>query len=427
MQDNLAYSSHLFDDTTDGYIQLIKLNNGKCIKIYNTQNKALRTIIEEVQGQEDVYISSNTYYKPGRSISYIRQFRALYIDLDIKEYGKAETVYMVYLLAEEKKIPLPSMIISSGRGIHLYWRIKNAPYGALYTWQNLEDYLYHQLKHLGADLKATDGARVLRLPGTINSKNNAQCNIITVNDDIEYSMRDLREDYLIYKVKNHQLEFHQAKKNKKNKCISNKFFNSYSLHYSRSKDIQTLCKLRNYDVKGYRNFILHCYAYWEGIYTRNLDELENKVIELNNSFKSPLRQAEVNAILRCIPKAIEKFICYEQGLNSGQCKRITKGMRNKQGYWYKNETLIERLDISSEEQRHMKTIIGTEEKYKRNNINRRNIRRNKEGLTLREQQKAEKVQAVKELYNQGIKQKEIAEKLNISKQLVNHYIKLIQK
>ena len=42
-------------------------------------------------------------------------------------------------------------------------------------------------------------------------------------------------------------------------------------------------------------------------------------------------------------------------------------MRDKEGYWYKNETLIDRLGITSKEQKHMKTIIGLDEKYDRKN------------------------------------------------------------
>lgn len=42
-----------------------------------------------------------------------------------------ETTYMVYFLIYENKIPMPSMIVDSGRGVHLYWRIENAPYGVI--------------------------------------------------------------------------------------------------------------------------------------------------------------------------------------------------------------------------------------------------------------------------------------------------------
>lgn len=428
--DNLAYCNLLFDETTDGYIQIIQLNNGSAIKIYNTNNTALREIVEEIKGENDYYITPNTFYKPKRSTSYIRQYRSLYIDIDVDrfgKYGKAETVYAIYDdLIYQDKIPEPSMIIDSGRGIHLYWKIDNAPYGAIQTWQELEDYLYSNLKSFGADIKATDGARVLRLPNTINSRNNAECKVLVINEDIKYSMYSLREKYLNYKPKNYQLEIQQTKEiNKNKKCVVNNFFNSYTLHLGRIQDIETLCKLRQYDVKGYRNFIIHIYAYWSGIYTRDTQALEKMVLDLNNSFKQPLKESEIKAVLRCVPKAIDKFIQYEQGVRSGQVKRVTKGMKDKGGYWYKNQTLIESLDITLSEQKHMKTIIGTEEKYRRKNIKRTESRRNAEGLTQREQQKKERIQEIMRLKKLGLNQSKIAKELNISRQAVSKILKSI--
>ncbi|AKN34264.1 replication protein (plasmid) [Clostridium carboxidivorans P7] len=422
--DNFAYCDHLFDSSTDGYIQLMQINEKK-IKVYNTKYKALRTVIEEVEGEKDIYISSNTYYKPKRSTSYIRQFRALYIDLDLKKYGKSEAVYIIYDLVNKNKIPTPSMIVDSGRGIHLYWRIKNAPYGAIHTWQELEDYLYNQLKVLGADIQATDSVRVLRLPNTVNSRINEECKVLIINDDIEYSMYDLREEFLNYSSKKaYQLEFEQTKINKQKKqSVISRLFNSYTLHLARVGDIETLCKLRSYNVKGYRNFILHCYAYWKGIYTRDVEELEKEVIEFNNSFRNPLRSSEVNAILRCIPKAISKFVEYEQGLRNGETKRVTKGMSDKGGYWYKNQTLIERLDITLDEQKHMKTIISQEEKYRRNNDKRKASRRNEEGLTQKQLEIKQLMEQVKKLKEQGLNNSEIARALDINRTKVIRLLK----
>lgn len=420
------YEKHLFDGSTDGYIQLIKFENEKIIKIYNTNVSGLRDVVEQLEGETDTYIAPNTMYKPFRRVENIRQFRALYIDIDGVEGDQVACSYRILELAENKEIPKPTMIVNSGRGIHVYWRIKNAPYGALYTWQELEDYLYYKLKHLGADMAATDGARILRLPGTINSKNNSTCRALMVDDSIEYSMYDLREAYLNYKPKGRQLEIQEAKKKTSNKVVANAFFNSYSLHTERAKDLTMLCKLRNYDVKGYRNMILHCFAYWKGIYIRDEEELAKEVIDLNNSFKEPLKESEVNGILRCIPKAIDKFIAYEQGVRSGERKRVTKGMKDKDGYWYKNETLVERFKMTEYEQSKMITIIGIEEKYKRNNKNRRNKRRNEEGLTSREQQKNDTIKAVKELYEKGYKQVEIVKELNLTKGRVSQIIKTLK-
>ncbi|HHY0168306.1 TPA: hypothetical protein ACVT8E_004020, partial [Clostridioides difficile] len=96
-------------------------------------------------------------------------------------------------------------------------------------------------------------------------------------------------------------------------------------------------------------------------------------------------------------------------------KRVSKGMRDKDGYWYKNETLIERLGITSKEQKHMKTIIGTDEKYDRNNERRRANRRNENGLTKKQQELQELKEQIVELRKQGLSMQNIADKLNINK------------
>lgn len=420
---NNNYREHLFDDTTDGYIHVAKFNDGSIVKIYNTRLKGLREVVEEVKGEEDTYITPNTIYLPKRRVENIRQFRALYIDLDSTEGDQLYISYLIFELAENGEIPKPSMIVDSGRGIHLYWKIKNAPYQALYTWQQLEDFLYYKLKKYGADGRTLDAVRVLRMPGTINSKNNKECRVLYIDEDLEYSMYDLREKYLEYKPK--QLEFEQTKKKTNSKVINNKFFNSYSLHMARSEDIETLCKLRNYDMHEYRcrNMAVHCYAYWRGLVVRDIEVLEKEVIEFNNALTKPLKESEIKAILRCIPKVVDKFINFENDIKEGKDRRVSKGMRDKEGYWYKNETLIERLDITPGEQIHLKTIIGTEEKYRRNNERRKDSRRDEEGLTKREQQKQNTIKAVQELKAKGLKYKEIAEKLDISIDTVKYYFR----
>lgn len=416
----MGYESHLYKNS-EGYIQILKLADGKVMKIYNTQYNGVKEIIESVEGEEDVYISPNTFYKPFRAVENIRHFRALYIDIDLKHYYKAETVYMIYEKALKEEIPEPSMVVDSGRGLHIYWRIEDAPFGALWTWQELEDFLYKKLEHLGADIKATEGARLLRLPNTYNSRSNSECKIL-IEKDITYSMFDLREKYLKYKSKSYQLELHQVKEFKHNKkSVVSPLFNSYSLHTYRVEDLKTLCKLRNYDVEGHRNFILHCYAYWTGIYVRDNEELEKQVIEFNNAFKKPLKENEVKAILRCIPKAINKFLDYQQRLKEGLVAKVTKGMNERGGYWYKNETLIDTLEITPEEQKKMKTIIGTTEKYDRNNKKRRAIRRNEEGLTEREQQKQETIKAIQELKAKGLSQSRVAKELSKGIATVKRY------
>ncbi len=144
---------------------------------------------------------------------------------------------------------------------------------------------------------------------------------------------------------------------------------------------------------------------------------------MHNAFTEPLKETEVQAVVRCIPKAIDKFIAYEQGLRSGQKKRVSKGMRDKEGYWYKNETLIERLGITKSEQKHMKTIIGTEEKYDRKNEKRRADRRNENGLTKKQQELIALKSKVESMKEEGYSLRKIAKNLNVSLGKVQRVLK----
>lgn len=69
-------------------------------------------------------------YVPKIRVENIRQFRALFQDIDYENIGfkKAEAVYMIWMLYDESKIQKPTIITDSGGGIHIYLRIQNTPY-----------------------------------------------------------------------------------------------------------------------------------------------------------------------------------------------------------------------------------------------------------------------------------------------------------
>lgn len=171
--------------------------------------------------------------------------------------------------------------------------------------------------------------------------------------------------------------------------------NRYTLHIARSQDLIKICELREFEVEGYRNFILHCFAYWQALTIRDKTLLKEVVQGLNSRFKKPLSQTEVNALIRSIKRTVDKFIDYEQGKAKGKDKRVSKQMKNNGGYWYSNKRLIEAINITEQEQRYLKTIIGKQEKYRRNNKRRRQERRNEQGLTSREQQRLDTISHVK--------------------------------
>lgn len=97
------HCDHIYDKSTDVYIQILKLDDDKdnkyerTIKIYNTKNDRLRGIVEELQKEEDVFLAPNTMYIPKIRVENIRQFRELFQDIDWESIGvgKAEIVYMI--------------------------------------------------------------------------------------------------------------------------------------------------------------------------------------------------------------------------------------------------------------------------------------------------------------------------------------------
>ena len=69
----------------------------------------------------------------------------------------------------------------------------------------------------------------------------------------------------------------------------------------------------------------------------------------------------------------------------------------------------------SEEQSHLKTIIGTRVKYDRKNERRNKARRNENGLTPKQQELQDLKTKILELKEQGLNNTQIAKQLNVDK------------
>uniref|UniRef100_UPI0022E670ED DNA-binding response regulator n=1 Tax=Clostridium perfringens TaxID=1502 RepID=UPI0022E670ED len=201
----------------------------------------------------------------------------------------------------------PNYVIDSGRGMYLIWLINKVPSQALALWKAIQEYLYNQLKCFGADdRQALDATRILRVPGSINSKSKTVVNIL---DEYKY-VYDLRE------IQNEFLP--ELKPYEKKKGRPSKINYIYSL-------------------------ILFLYRYYLCSFTEDVEKALNDVLELNSMFRQALSEREVIRATRSAER------CYLD--------------KNKQ-YKYKNETLIELLEITEEEQKYM-TIIISKEEYKR--------------------------------------------------------------
>lgn len=122
----------------------------------------------------DLYVSMSTF-KKRRSTSEVCTIENTYLDLDYHKtsfwHRSAESVAknVVNDLQEAGK-PLPSFILSSGRGLLCVWLHEMLPARALSKWAAIQKQLGKPLTRYHPDKSAADAARIFRLVGSINSK-----------------------------------------------------------------------------------------------------------------------------------------------------------------------------------------------------------------------------------------------------------------
>lgn len=361
-------------------------------RMYKNEMKLLKAINENFENSEkcNMFISMNTFFKPRRITENIAQLENLYVDLDYYKTRYSVHDILSYIYNNEDIIPLPSLIMSSGQGLYLIWHIKPCPLKALALWTALERYFCEVLKDFGADLKATDASRFLRIPGSLNLKNNKKVEILE-KFNTKYTLNELKDLY--FKISNKT-----SKKQKKTVTKVTHLFNTYSLHFERTRDLIKLCELREYNMTGYREIILFLYRYYMNIILDDEKQALNNTLDLNNKFKDKLTEIEVERAT----------------------KSANKSYKDKK-YKYTNKKLIELLDITNDEMKSLKTIISKEIKYNRNNENRSLKRRNEQGLTKKQVEILELKQKIKTLREQGFTQVAISKQLKKSIRTIKNY------
>lgn len=351
---------------------------------------------------ENIYITLNTFYKPCRRLEYIKELNALFIDLDTynTKFNKEQILMDLEQNYFNKKVPIPNYVIDSGRGMYLIWLINSVPSKALPLWKAVQEYLYSQLECFGADRKALDATRILRVPGSINSKAKTVVGILDEYDYV-YDLREIQHEFLP------ELKPKEKKRGRPRKI--NFVYRERSLYYARIQDITKLCELREYSLKGKRELILFLYRYYLCVFTEDVQKALEDVLELNSMFTPPLGDNEVRKATRSAERVyIDKV----------------------KEYKYKNSTLIELLEITEDEERYMTTIISNKEYRRRKKLRDSEYQRKvydsqkakekyqeklkSQGKLPKRVEVLERREKIKDLLGQGLSRKDIYTFLNIS-------------
>lgn len=388
----------------------------RCESIFNDKYFNIGEFIDTASNlsnikMDDVYFSLNSFRKRHRTESDVWHLNAFAIDYDfykLKEYKNLspDEMYSKHIQSSLKYDP--TFVIDSGRGLYVIYVFKHCSRVRKKLYKEIYKRLIKSQEQFGADQKATLVTQVIRLPGTINSRNMKLVEIIESNET-NYDILDFTGilPFSISEVNKYKAEEKTKRAEGKRNILKEKpnkepqkectYFDDVY------KDLKTLIKLRNdkNEVEGYREYMLFLVQYMGRYYKKSPTQALSYALKLNSMLKRPMTDKEVQT----------------------QCKpsKICRGVMSI-------KTIIRKLEITTEEQKHLDTLVTDEMKYELQKQKKVARRRKIKYLnrTEKEYQVYLRRDMVIKLKRKGWTNSKIAAELKTSKQLVACDLKYIK-
>ena len=309
-------------------------------------------------------------------------------------------------------IPPASVVVHSGRGLYLKWLLKSpVPQAALPRWNAVQREIVSRLVDFGADPKARDASRVLRLVTTCNTKQSdpdlRKVRVLWVEEadgaPLLHDFERLAEAVLPFTRKEAAaaeadkppVRVIQFKRGGEAEQQARRFTYE-TLHWDRVTDMRKLRQLRVTIAEGGREtFVFLMLNQLAQSGQVNAHNFQYETVALARECESFVKDSEWSrSTFSSLYHRVKEHVAGQYGWGQGL-------------YRYKNETLIEQLEITPDEERHMKTLISTTEKYRRKN-ERRNAAR---GYQAR---RVESVRRMVELRRRGWSTRAIGTELGCS-------------
>lgn len=433
--------------TDAAYIALLAKQDSGRMRQQMFRAYHLDKVLAAAPRDRDTYLSQASFLRNNRRAVSIHSLPMMFADLDPpkgRTISADEWRHKVLLFCDDERLPAPSLIVYSGRGVHLKWLLSGAvPRAALPRWNLLQNLLGERFAPLGADPMARDASRVLRLEHTVNTKTGERCEVIWTTDGgdghpVRYAFDTLFDEVAplargdleaLTKERHQQAKEREDKHTRWNERpalellkggrYGLKRINYQELAWHRMEDLITLAMMRtklNGGLKGERMAFL----FW----SLNFMGLSNAV-----SPSSLWQEAQALAA------TLAPGWSYERGELSTLYRKLCgyvkgetvefNGRRYPGLYTPRNATLIEFFRITPEEQRQLKTIISKEE-VRRRDAERKRTQRREAGAVERSAYEAtaqHRRDVARALRAEGLKQREIAERLNVSESAVRSYLK----
>ena len=389
----------------------------------------------------DMYMSISTFVRPERKERYVYNANTIIIDLDIYktsyECDIQKKDFDEYIYNEMK--PLfeeigyePSMFLDSGRGRYLVFRLDNninfSKEAARYLYKKVVALLIEKFKAFGADSACSDLSRVFHLIGSINTKTKGVYKKGAISSKYFWDSITNEDGYMykrvsiaiggfplltnVSNISTLATNLGMKKSTKKQYVFYPKSrfsYNKYNkVNQQRDEDFNKLLCLRNYDIKGYRNIFFHLMSV--NCFYCGLDESEvlSYLSNINSKLKEPYEKGQLLSVIRY---AKENKNLFERD--------AVKAIK------YRNSTMVRLLDITHQEQRHMKQLIGNG--IAKDRQDERSKRYNKDKYTpIKKANEEKKLQLKKDMYEYKLHtlktNDEIAQKFGLDKRTVDNIL-----
>lgn len=408
------------------------------------------------------YLSVSTFKNASRRKEWnVKEVKRLYVDMDAHDNpidlddAKLLSDYMIENWFDDEYLPEPNYVVFSGRGLQVLFTLdgcdnvsewKQYQTALLNTCQKLLEELKHHslseasvvaLEHdLSLDM-LKDATRVLRVPDTTNLKQNVEAKLLYSDEDHAYTLHELNTTFTAFSSDNlGTIEEKKTKKKTKSEPserdvdlsgidmddkqgVDPHFFEIIEKTIKpRLSDLETLIRLRNEAGldSGYRNNLIAIAIPTLVSCGYKNDDVVKEAHRINSLFNKPLKNSEVNDWLNsCLKK---KEIVNADG---------KKGVSRVYYRFYTN-TIIDKLQITKEEQDSMQVLCSEALKKKRSrekqkdiqNANRREVY--KEKTADKRKAKEERNKRIHELSADGMSVRQIAKQLGVNASTVSRVL-----
>lgn len=398
----------------------------------------LDAVLWDAGGGLDRYVSMNRFADESRAVADFLELCAVFSDCDYYNVPRLRGLSVEAVLRQaldrlrDAGVSDPSLALSSGRGLQLAWLHeplirKDMPLSA---WNAVQDGLYRLLEPFGADSVARHAATVLRLAGTENSKNGAMVRVLREPREGRYRFEDLAEALVkdgpledereqdVGEANLYSLAVQRATRGLRNHPQG---WSDVSLWEGRLTDLQHLRRLRYGSgiMRDHRDrwlFIATTAISWL-VVPKVLDHEVMMLAEAVGGWDRRRARSDLGQVLKRARRAA-----------AGE-KIEFKGRLWDPRHHFNNETVIEWLEITPEEEREMVVLISEHERRRRDREYRRKKRRAESVPTRTEYDakrsaaKARKISIARHLKTCGLATRRIAQSMGVSERTVQRWTK----